>query len=158
MFRFLSTTSRPLACVAAVALIAAAAAAQAAPDHVAKIAVSNGTVKVANIGPSGIKKRSIVSVDCVYARLKKPVKKSRGGCPEPRPRQAKPYKFPGVSGAAIKVPPLKAGQSYTHTIAFFNSLNWQPGTYGLKVCADAAGHIPEGNEANNCKVFKKIVP
>jgi hypothetical protein len=49
----------------------------------------------------------------------------------------------------VNVPAIQAGQVYTHSLPFWNSLKWDPGTYQFTVTADAGKQVNETNEGNN---------
>lgn len=108
-----------------------------------------GVVMVKNTGTDPAS-RSVVTVGCSSA--------GSTPCPDAPAALTAPYDIAGFPNvAAIKVPDLAAGKSFSHKISFYNNLVWQPGTYYLSVCADAGNYIAETNEADNCKKFKKIV-
>lgn len=137
------------AAVIAAGTLIAANSAFAGANLVAKINVQTGMVTVKNTGadPAG---RSVVTVGCASA--------GTTNCPDAPAALMGPYELAGFPDvAAIKVPGLAGGKSFNHKISFYNMLNWQPGTYYLSVCADAGKWVPETNEADNCKKFKKIV-
>lgn len=119
------------------------------PNLVPDFNATNGAIKVANVGadPAGA---SWVTVNCQA--------QGGGSCPDPTPAQAAPYENPPFfNKVSVKVPALGAGQPFMHPIAFFNALNFAPGTYVFTVCVDAGAHVVETNERDNCARFVKRV-
>jgi hypothetical protein len=49
----------------------------------------------------------------------------------------------------IQVPELAAGHVFNHTLPFWASLEWQPGSYNFVLEADAGKEVGETNEGNN---------
>ncbi len=134
---------------ALLASIATAAVADPLPNYRPGFKSNTGTVIVKNVGGAS-KSRSIVTVECSTT--------AAGGCPDPTPAQAAPYQIAGYPNVvAIKTPPLKANGSFAHTIGFFNSLAWTPGTYYFTVCVDAGDHVVEKTNSDNCRRFRKVV-
>ena len=137
------------AAVIAAGTLVIANSAFAGANLVPKFNVNTGTVAVANTGADAAKS-SVVTIGCSSA--------GTVGCPDATAAQMAPYQLAGFPNvAAVKVPELAAGKSYSHKINFYNNLAWQPGTYYLSVCVDAGNSVAETNEADNCKKFKKIV-
>ncbi|GJL81217.1 MAG: hypothetical protein DHS20C01_08510 [marine bacterium B5-7] len=82
---------------------------------------------------------------------------SPGSCAE-SPAMA-PYVNPAYPNkVVIKVPALKPGQGYVHTLAFWPALVWRPGKYRFTGRVDDGNNIPESNEANNVMVVIKTLP
>jgi len=56
---------------------------------------------------------------------------------------------PGVLNGTLQVDPLLPGKAITYPWPPGSSDKWFPGTYRLTFTTDAAGQVPESNEANN---------
>ena len=133
----------------AATFLVSASSAFAAANLVPDFNTNNGMVRVHNNGadPAG---RSIVTVNCTPG--------AGTSCPDPTAAQAAPYEIGGYPNVvAIRTGQIKAGKTFQHKIAFFNSLVFAPGTYYFTVCADAGNHVAESNEGDNCKRFSKTV-
>ncbi len=133
------------------ALGASTLAAHAGPQAnlVPKFNATIGKVAVKNIG-NATAGRSFVTISCATS--------VPGGCPDPAPALAAPYEnaaFPNK--ATVKMGKIAPGSQQAHTIAFFGSLVFAPGTYWFTVCADAGDHVVESNEGDNCRRFRKTV-
>ncbi len=104
----------------------------------------SGIIKVKNIG-SGPAGPSKLALDC----RRRGYLGRGGGCPESRGLDA--YNDPAFPDkVVVKVPALRAGQTYTHYLRFWRSLRWMRGqTYLFKAKADAGNVITESNETNN---------
>lgn len=61
--------------------------------------------------------------------------------------------FPNA--AVMVVPALEPGESYSHDLAFWNSLTWQAGTYELTLVADDGDMVVENDETNNIATAEK---
>ncbi|MFK7815051.1 MAG: CARDB domain-containing protein [Gammaproteobacteria bacterium] len=106
--------------------------------------MKSGKVVVKNMGKA-VSRVSWLTIECVAK-----------DCPEDASMAA--YEnplFPNV--AAIKVPALKPGQSYSHQLSFWQQLNFMPGKYKFVLRADAGSDIPESNETNNVATYIKSV-
>lgn len=113
----------------------------------------NGQITVKNVG-SGDAAPSKLTLDCEKVAGPQP-----GGCPDLPPSAAGTYfdaAFP--KNATINVPALKAGASFTHRLAFWNTFKWPSGKYKFTAVADAAHAIPESNTKNNVATSTLAVP
>ncbi len=112
----------------------------AQPDLVpSAAALTAGTVAVVNQGASPAP-ASTLTLHC--ERL------GGGSCPEsPGMAAYENAAFPGR--AVVQAPALAPGGSFAHALAFWNELDWAPGTYVLTLAADAAGVADESMEGNN---------
>jgi hypothetical protein len=130
-------------------LLALSGAALAGPDLKPKFGASSGTVRVSNAGDADAA-GSWVTVHCTAG--------GGGVCPDPAPADVAPYlnaAFPDA--VAIAVPALSPGAQHNHAIAFFDDLDFAPGTYAFTICADAGAEVAEDSERNNCITVKKTV-
>lgn len=126
------------------------ALAKGLPDLKPKFNVNSGVVTVKNIGQSK-SKRVYVTIRCQRV--------GGGSCPDPHPALAAAYENPLFPNrATVKVPQLKPGKSFSHKLKFFKKLKFRKGKYRFIVKADASNIQPESNEANNNRVFLKVVP
>ena len=81
-----------------------------------------------------------------------------GSCPDPNPALAGAYENPLFPNrATVKVPQLPPGKSFSHKLKFFPSLKFKKGKYRFIVKADPSNIQAEKNEANNNRVFLKVV-
>ena len=127
-----------------IVLFSTLSVAHAQPDLVVNISALPKVV-VKNIGTSP-SRTQYTTVHC--QRL------GGGSCAE-SPAMA-PYVHPAYPNkVAVKVPALKAGQSYVHTLNFWNLLKWRPGKYRFTARADDGDNIPESKEFNNSHVVIK---
>ena len=130
--------------------MASTAQAKGLSDLVPKFSVKNGLVVVKNIGLS-TSKRVYVTIRCKRV--------GGGSCPDPKPILAAPYENPLFPNrATVKVPRLKPGGVFKHKLKFFKSLKFKKGKYRFFVKADASNIQAEMNEANNAKIYGKVVP
>ncbi len=142
--------------LASAILASMSANASAGIDLVADFDAATGTVKVTNIGDAAAS-ISVVTIEC--KRRKPAPPRNGGGCPDPAPALAAPYEMPAFPNrAAVKVPMLAPGASYSHALAFFPGLVFPSGIYAFKIKADDGNMVPESNEANNNKTVTKTVP
>lgn len=141
-------------CAATITAGGGAAFAKQAADYVPSFTPS-GVVGVVNNGPGAGYAASLLTVECLGGTSLSPTKK-RPRCPEPTRAQLAAYSVVN-NKLAIKVPALKPKSKFKHKIAFFPKLKFAPGVYKFEVCADASNKVPETNETNNCKTFKKVV-
>ncbi len=126
-----------------------AAPALAGPNYVPGFSVQTGTISVKNAGDAA-GGRSFATVECNAM--------GGGSCPDPAPAQAAPYEnasFPNQATRAFSS--IAAGDTANHTIAFFGSLVFAPGSYVFTVCVDASDLVAETNEGDNCRRFIKRV-
>lgn len=102
----------------------------------------NGGVSVRNAGAAG-SGPSVVTVVCE--------KVGGGSCAEsPALKQYENAAYPNA--LVVNVPALAAGHVHSHTLPFWKSLKWGPGTYQFTVTADAGKQVAESNEGNNVGV------
>lgn len=74
--------------------------------------------------------------------------KADGGCPDVAGLAA--YADPAYPNrVVIEVPALEPGESFNHVLAFWDDIEWTPGTYLFAARADAGNAVAESNEANN---------
>jgi hypothetical protein len=119
------------------------------PNLTASFNVNTGAISVTNTG-SSINKTFYVSIECQEPR--------GGACPEPKPAQIAPYQHAAIpNAAAIKVKGLGSNKTYTHVLPFYASLDWAPGKYTLRVCADPTQAVNEANYSDNCSSVRKLV-
>ncbi len=75
-------------------------------------------------------------------------KNGGGSCAEAAGMAA--YENPAYPNAVtVNIPGLPPGGSFDHDLAFWDDLDWDPGTYTLSVLVDAGNDVDEGNELNN---------
>src|SRR5258708_15589350 len=113
----------------------------------------DGRVSVKNIG-TGVAGPSKLTLDCQLD-----VRLSQGGCPDLPPWAAPLYfdrAFP--KNATVKVPSLGPGETFTHTLSFWNALKWTSGTYYFTVLADAEHTVVQRNRVHNKAVSTITVP
>lgn len=130
---------------AGLALPAAAQFTAAGPDLKPLVKTPfNGLVKVRNVG-SATAGPSTLTIECQ--------KIGGGACPEAPGMAA--YEDPAYPNkAAVKVPQLKTGKTFTHKLSFWNALSFGPGVYRFTVIADDGNKVAEINEGNNVAVTK----
>ena len=140
-----SLTLTSLLLTTALSASAALAAPTGKPDLIPMTkAFGNGKISVKNIGKAK-SRTSWLTIKCLSSN-----------CPEhPGMNAYKNNKFPDA--VAIKVPALKAGASFSHQLAFWNQLEFEPGQHKFLILADAGKDIPESNELNNKAVHVKKV-
>jgi hypothetical protein len=98
-----------------------------------------GAVSIRNAG-SAASGPSIATVVCA--------KVGGGGCAEsPAMKKYENAAYPNA--IVVNVPALAVGHVYSHSLPFWNSLKWGPGTYEFTVTADAGKQVGETNEGNN---------
>ncbi|HEY7688527.1 MAG TPA: CARDB domain-containing protein [Dongiaceae bacterium] len=122
---------------------AAFAAADLAPD-VANLA-ANGHIGATNLGdaPSG---PAVITIVCS--------KNGGGGCAEAPGLAA--YANPAYPDAVtVNLPGLPPGGSFDHALAFWDELEWDPGSYTLSVLVDAGNAVDEDDEFNNDAAVRK---
>jgi len=113
------------------------AAADLVPD--AATLAATGHIGAVNQGdtPSG---PAVLTIVCS--------KMGGGGCAEAAGMAA--YENPAYPNAVtVNVPGLPPNGSFDHGLAFWDELDWDPGTYTLSVLVDAGNAIDEDNELNN---------
>lgn len=99
----------------------------------------NGAVSIRNAG-SGPAGPSVATVVCT--------KVGGGSCAEsPAMKNYENAAYPNA--LVVNIPALAIGQVHSHSLPFWNSLKWQPGTYQFSVTADAGKQVAETNEGNN---------
>jgi hypothetical protein len=100
----------------------------------------NGAVSVRNTGTAA-SGASVTTVVC-----KKIV--GAGSCADsPALKKYEDATYPNA--LVVKTPAIQPGHVYTHSLPFWNSLKWDPGTYEFTVTADAGKQVNETNEKNN---------
>ncbi len=116
-----------------------------APDLIAVLTdPMTGTVAVRNIGTARAG-ASKLALDCEQVGFTG----SGGGCPEASGLSAyTDPRFPDQ--VVVDVPPLPAGDRYSHRLAFWPALDWRAGVaYRFTAEADAGHAVAESNEGNN---------
>lgn len=99
-----------------------------------------GAVSVRNTG-TAVAGASVATVVC-----KKIV--GAGSCADsPALKKYENAAYPNA--LVVNVPAIQPGHVYSHSLPFWNSLKWDPGTYEFTVTADAGKQVNETNEANN---------
>src|SRR5260221_5398216 len=92
----------------------------------------DGQVTVKNIGnaPAGPSK---LTLDCIKVSAT-----HNGACPDLPPSAAATYFDPAFpKNATIQVPALAPGETFTHSLAFWNEFKWTSGNYKFVAVADA---------------------
>jgi hypothetical protein len=80
-----------------------------------------------------------------------------GGCAESPGLAA--YANPAYPDAVtVNLPGLEPNESFDHVLAFWDELDWDPGSYTLSVVVDTGNDVDEDNELNNAaKVMKTVL-
>jgi hypothetical protein len=82
-----------------------------------------------------------------------------GGCPDLPPEAAPKYFDPAFPrNATVKVPALAPGESFTHTLEFWNVMKWPSGTYRFAVVADAAHELDGASRTHAVATSQLTVP
>lgn len=107
----------------------------------------SGRIKVRNIG-SGPAGPSKLTLDC----RRRGYRGYAGECrPENEMRLLDAYRDPAFPDkVVVRIPALRAGQTYTHNLRFWRDLRWPKGyTFLISAKADAGNAVAESNEGNN---------
>jgi len=135
--------------IAAAMVLAAPALAMADPNLKPDFDTKTGTVAAINTGASDAG-ASLLTISCA----------GLGGavCPDPNPADLAPYMNAAHPNAAsVKMKAVPAGTKEEHTIPFYKTLPFAPGSYIFTVCVDADNDVVESSEGDNCSRIRHTV-
>jgi len=113
--------------------------------------IEHGVVSVRNLGAAA-SGPSLATVNCHLPG-------QRGGCPEIPERLAAAYENPAFPNrVTVSIPAIPAGHVHSHTLSFWNALNWPSGSYVFEFVVDAGADVGESNEGNNTGSHTWVVP
>lgn len=105
--------------------------------------IEHGVVSIRNTGTTA----SAPSIATVVCHLPG----QRGGCGPDMPDDLmEDYEDPAYPNAVVvQIPAIQPGHVYSHTLTFWDEIDWATGAYQFDFVADASNTNNESNEANN---------
>ncbi len=113
--------------------------------------IEHGVVSVRNTGTA----TSAASIATVNCHLPNQV----GGCPELPAAALAAYTNPAYPNrVVVNIPAIQPGHVHSHTLSFFEGLNFPSGSYVFEFVVDAGATNNESNETNNTGTHTWVVP
>lgn len=105
--------------------------------------IEHGVVSIRNTG-TAVSAPSIATVVCHLPG-------QRGGCGPDLPNDVMAdYEDPAYPNAVVvQIPAIQPGHVHSHTLTFWDEIDWAAGAYQFDFVADASSANNESNEANN---------
>ena len=113
--------------------------------------IEHGVVSIRNGGVAA-SAPSLATVNCHLPG-------EEGGCPDVPAALVAPYENPAYPNRlVVAIPAIQPGHTYSHTLTFWDAVDWPTGTYVFDFVADADSANAESNEGNNTGSHNWVVP
>ena len=113
--------------------------------------IEHGVVSIRNGGVDA-SAPSLATVNCHLPG-------QEGGCPDIPAALIAPYENPAYPNrVVVQIPAIQPGHTHSHTLSFWDDVDWPSGSYVFEFVADADSANAESNEGNNAGSHTWVVP